>query len=98
MVPRFSERIYITTPLYYVNAKPHLGHAYATILADVLNRFYRQKGLETLFLTGTDEHGEKLAAMAKKENRAPKDFTTEVSELFQRTWKEIGLEPNIFYR
>ena len=53
---------YITTPIYYVNDKPHIGHAYTTILADVLARFYRNKGVDTFFLTGLDEHGQKVQA------------------------------------
>lgn len=97
---RFMQRphLYVTTPLYYVNAKPHLGHAYATILADTLIRHARQRGVETYFLTGTDEHGEKIAAMAKKENRPPQEFCNEITGLFKSTWQEIGLKPDVFYR
>ncbi|MBS1985057.1 MAG: methionine--tRNA ligase [Bdellovibrionales bacterium] len=98
MKAAFSEKIYITTPLYYVNAKPHLGHAYSTILADAMARFSRQKGLETCFLTGTDEHGEKIATMAKKEGKAPLEFTSGVAKIFQDTWSQIGLKPDVFYR
>lgn len=93
-----SEKVYITTPLYYVNAKPHLGHAYSTIVADVLCRFHRQRGKDVLFLTGTDEHGEKIAASAQRESRSPLAFATEVSELFQAAWKQLSLKPDIFYR
>jgi methionyl-tRNA synthetase len=53
-------KIYFSTPIYYVNAEPHIGHAYTTIVADVLNRFYRLAGYQTFFLTGTDEHGDKV--------------------------------------
>ena len=59
-------QFYITTPIYYVNAEPHLGHAYTTIVADVLKRFYALAGCETFFLTGTDEHGDKIRAAAEK--------------------------------
>ena len=55
------KRIYFTTPIYYVNAEPHIGHAYTTIVTDVLNRFYKLAGYQTFFLTGTDEHGDKVA-------------------------------------
>ena len=57
-----SEQFYVTTPIYYVNAEPHIGHAYSTIVADVLNRSHMLSGMETFFLTGTDEHGDKIAA------------------------------------
>lgn len=94
----FREKFYITTPLYYVNARPHIGHAYATILADAVASFARQRGRETRFLTGTDEHGEKIAAMAKKANQPPLAFATEVSESFQNAWKTIGIQQDVFYR
>ena len=90
--------IYLTTPLYYVNARPHIGHAYATILADVLAKFYRGQGRKTRFLTGTDEHGEKIAAIAKRENRTPLDYANEISRDFESTWKLIDLHPDVFYR
>ena len=59
------KRIYFTTPIYYVNAEPHIGHAYTTIVTDVLNRFYKLAGYQTFFLTGTDEHGDKVAQAAR---------------------------------
>jgi methionyl-tRNA synthetase len=93
-----SNPLYLTTPLYYVNAKPHLGHAYATILSDVLARHYRLRGREVRFLTGTDEHGEKIAQMASRTGVAEKPFVDEVSAQFQSAWKTIGLEPDVFYR
>ena len=93
-----GEKFYITTPLYYVNGLPHLGHAYATIIADVVARFARQRGKDTLFLTGTDEHGEKLANMAKKEGVPPLEFTTKIALQFQEAWKKLSLSPDIFYR
>ena len=63
-----AEPFYITTPIYYVNARPHLGHAYTTIVADVATRFNAMRRSETFFLTGTDEHGDKVVRAAKKEN------------------------------
>ena len=60
-VPGLARRIYITTPLYYVNAEPHLGSAYTILICDTIARFYRQRGYETFFLTGTDEHGDNIA-------------------------------------
>lgn len=94
----FERKIYLTTPLYYVNARPHVGHAYSTILADAIARFSRSRGLETFFLTGTDEHGEKIANMARKEGKSPKEFSDGISATFASAWKEIGLHPDVFYR
>ena len=67
-----AEPFYITTPIYYVNARPHLGHAYTTIVADVATRFNTMRQSETFFLTGTDEHGDKVVRAAKKENLSPR--------------------------
>jgi methionyl-tRNA synthetase len=89
---------YFTTPLYYVNARPHLGHAYATVLGDVLTRHSRQRGIDTLFLTGTDEHGEKIATKAAEAERTPLEFATENSNAFREAWEKLGLKPDIFYR
>jgi valyl-tRNA synthetase len=72
-VQAVEKAFYITTPIYYVNAPPHLGHAYTTIVADVLARFHRLAGCETYFLTGTDEHGDKIVAAAEKAGQAPKE-------------------------
>ena len=65
------KRFYITTPIYYANDKPHIGHAYTTLLADVLTRFYQLQGYETFFLTGTDEHGQKVQQAAEKRGVTP---------------------------
>lgn len=75
-----------------------MGHAYATILADVLARYHRARGAEVVYLTGTDEHGEKIANIAAKHGRAPLDYATEISEDFQKTWKSLGLSYDVFYR
>ncbi len=93
-----SDPRYITTPLYYVNAKPHLGHAYATLLADTVSRFERQRGHRTRFLTGTDEHGEKIQTKAKEEGKSPLEFATANAKLFEAAWQAMGLTPDIFYR
>ena len=63
---------YVTTPIYYVNDVPHIGHAYTTIIADTMARYYRLKGYETFFLTGTDEHGQKIEEAAKKKRKISK--------------------------
>lgn len=89
---------YLTTPLYYVNARPHLGHSYTTILADVVKRHYVQRAEKVTFLTGTDEHGEKIEQAAKAQGKSPKAFTDEISAEFEDTWKKMGLDFDIFYR
>ena len=91
-------RTYITTPLYYVNARPHLGHSYTTILADIIKRHRRQRGEEVVFLTGTDEHGDKIAQMAQSRGMSPKELADEVSAEFKSTWQRMNLDFDIFYR
>jgi tRNA synthetases class I (M) len=71
---------YITTPIYYVNDKPHIGHAYTTLACDVLARFMRLDGRDVMFLTGTDEHGQKVQESAAKQGKSPQEFCDEVSE------------------
>lgn len=89
---------YITTPIYYVNARPHLGHAYSTVVADVLNRFHRMCGQETYFLTGTDEHGDKVVRAAKEEGLSPLVYVNQISELFKTLWPELDIEYDYFIR
>ena len=79
-------RIYITTPLYYVNAEPHLGSAYTILICDTIARFYRQRGYDTYFLTGTDEHGDKIAEAAAAAGEEPKAYTDTISGIFRSTW------------
>jgi methionyl-tRNA synthetase len=93
-----DEPFYVTTPIYYVNAAPHLGHAYTTIVADVLNRFYTLTDSETWFLTGTDEHGDKIVAAAEKEGQSPKDYTDRISRLFRELWPRLNITNNYFIR
>ncbi|MBN1832832.1 MAG: methionine--tRNA ligase [Deltaproteobacteria bacterium] len=93
-----SRRSYVTTPIYYVNAEPHLGHAYTTIVADVLNRFHTLCGTETYFLTGTDEHGDKIVAAAEKEGQTPKEYVDRVSDLFRTLWPKLNITNNYFVR
>jgi len=93
-----TEIRYVTTPLYYVNARPHLGHAYTTILADVVSRYYRQRGAQVTFLTGTDEHGEKIAQIAARQERSPQSLADEVSADFRSTWEQMNISFDRFYR
>jgi methionyl-tRNA synthetase len=89
---------YITTPIYYVNAAPHMGHAYTTIVADVMNRFYRLLGYETFFLTGTDEHGDKIVQAAREAGMDPKSYADQVSMLFRNTWPTLNIRNDYFIR
>lgn len=89
---------YITTPIYYVNARPHLGHAYTTIVADALTRFHRMLGDKTLFLTGSDEHGDKIVQAAEKMNMSPQAFVDETSSHFRKLWPNLSVAPDHFTR
>lgn len=89
---------YITTPIYYVNDVPHIGHAYTTIAADVLSRYYKQKGDESFFLTGTDEHGAKIAEAAKKAGKKPQEFVNVLVPHFEKAWKALDIEYDGFIR
>jgi methionyl-tRNA synthetase len=89
---------YYTTPIYYVNAKPHLGHAYTSIAADVATRFKKMEGADTYFLTGTDEHGDKIVQAAEKENTTPKAYADKISQLFQDVLPLLNIENNHFIR
>src|ERR1700678_1489604 len=88
----------ITTPIYYVNARPHIGTAYTTIVADAIARHKRAQGYETWFLTGTDEHGQKVERSAKKAGRTPQEFTDEVSGAFRALWDRMGISYDDFIR
>jgi methionyl-tRNA synthetase len=89
---------YITTPIYYVNARPHLGTAYSTIVTDVIARRKRSTGADVYFLTGTDEHGQKIQRSAKALNKTPQQFTNDVSADFRALWQRLGLSNDDFIR
>ncbi len=89
---------YITTPIYYVNDIPHIGHAYTTIAADVLSRYHRLTGSKVFFLTGTDEHGQKVQQAAEKQNLAPKDYTDKIVTRFQKLWETLSISNDDFIR
>ncbi len=90
--------MYITTPIYYPNDKPHLGHAYTTILADIIHRWFSLLGYNTYFLTGTDEHGAKLQREAERRGINPKEFVDQMSEIFKEYWKLLGIGYSRFIR
>ncbi len=91
-------RYLITTPIYYVNDRPHIGHAYTTIAADVLSRFFRLHGDEAFFLTGTDEHGSKVAEAAEKAGISPQKLCDRNSQLFKSAWKGLTISYDYFVR
>ena len=89
---------YVTTPIYYVNARPHLGHAYTTIIADTLKRFYSLLGIDARMLTGTDEHGDKIVKAALKENKSPKEFVDGISAEYKALWQDLKIDYDQFIR
>ncbi|MGI9461470.1 MAG: methionine--tRNA ligase [Alphaproteobacteria bacterium] len=91
-------KFYITTPIYYVNDKPHIGHAYTSLAADVLARFHRLKGDDVFFLTGTDEHGQKVERAAGEKKISPQDFTDQVSQNFRDLMVVMNCSPDDFIR
>ena len=93
-----SGKYYLTTPLYYVNSKPHIGHAYTEIASDVLARWHRMNGREVLFLTGTDEHGQKISKAAAEAGMPPKEFTDKFSLTFRELWKTLNISYDDFIR
>ncbi len=93
-----TKKFYITTPIYYVNARPHIGHAYTTIACDTIARRHRMLGDDTWFLTGTDEHGQKIERAALAAGKTPQQFTDEISAEFSALWKRMGLTPDDFIR
>jgi len=93
-----SETFYVTTPIYYVNAEPHIGHAYTTVIADFLARFHRLEGDDTYFLTGTDEHGEKIFQAARAAGVEPQAFCNRISERFRDAWKVLDIGNDDFIR
>lgn len=89
---------YITTPIYYVNAKPHLGHTYTTIATDVARRYHDMLGAETFMLTGTDEHGDKIVKAAEKNGQSPREYADRISRLFAELWPELNIHCDHFIR
>jgi methionyl-tRNA synthetase len=93
-----NDNFYITTPIYYVNGCPHIGHAYTTILADVLARYHRSLDIPTFFLTGTDEHGQKVQKAAEKNNLTPQAQCDETVIRFQELWRKLEITNDKFIR
>ena len=93
-----SRKFYITTPIYYVNARPHIGHAYTTIACDTIARRQRMLGADTFFLTGTDEHGQKIERAAQAAGKTPQELTNEVSAAFRSLWDRMGITYDDYIR
>lgn len=93
-----TERRYLTTPIYYASGEPHLGHAYTTILADAIARFERQQGREVLFLTGTDEHGQKIQEEAERRGITPQQLCDQMAERFRDAWDRLEIRYDRFIR
>jgi methionyl-tRNA synthetase len=91
-------KFYITTPIYYVNARPHIGHAYTTIACDTVARRQRMLGADTFFLTGTDEHGQKIERAAQAAGKTPQQYADEISAQFRNLWKRMGISNDDFIR
>src|SRR5581483_4897480 len=89
---------YITTPIYYVNDAPHIGHAYTTVNCDAVARWHRLLGDDTFFLTGTDEHGLKIQRAAEAAGLTPREMADRTSERFRDAWRELGIDYDRFIR
>ncbi len=92
------EKFYVTTPIYYVNDKPHIGHAYTTIIADILARWHRLNNEKVFFLTGTDEHGGKIEKAAAEKNKTPKELVDENSQRYKAAWEKLNISYDKFIR
>jgi methionyl-tRNA synthetase len=93
-----SRKFYITTPIYYVNARPHIGHAYTTIACDTIARRQRMLGADTFFLTGTDEHGQKIERAAQAAGKTPQQYADEISAEFRKLWRRMGISNDDYIR
>src|SRR6476469_6168429 len=93
-----SNTFYITTPIYYVNDVPHIGHAYTTVAADVLARHYSQRGYDVFFLTGVDEHGQKVQQAASKIGIPPQEYCDQMIPSFKNLWQRLNISNDAFIR
>ena len=96
--PRAKPKYYLTTPLYYTNGMPHIGHTYSTIVADVIRRYKRMRGFDVCMTTGADEHGVNVERSAQKAGKSPQEFSTEIAVQWQRLWDDLGIPGDEFIR
>src|SRR5260370_6013853 len=89
--PRAKPKYYLTTPLYYTNGLPHIGHTYSTIVADVIRRYKRMRGFDVFMTTGADEHGVNVERSAIKAGKSPQDYTTASAAQWRRIWGDLGI-------
>ena len=95
---KMAKKFYITTPIYYVNDKPHIGHTCTTVAVDIVARYQKLLGKKVFFLTGTDEHGAKVAEAAEKANLSPKRFCDKISLIFKNIWPRLNIQYDYFVR
>ena len=96
--PRAKPKYYLTTPLYYTNGMPHIGHTYSTIVADVIRRYKRMRGFDVFMTTGADEHGVNVERSAKKAGKSPQEFSTEIAVQWKQLWDDLGIAGDEFIR
>ncbi len=96
--PRAKPKYYLTTPLYYTNGMPHIGHTYSTIVADVIRRYKRMRGFDAFMTTGADEHGVNVERSAQKAGKSPQEFSTEIAAHWRRLWDDLGIPGDEFIR
>ena len=86
-----NKTFYITTPIYYPSGSPHIGTCYTTVACDSIARYKRMQGFDVMFLTGTDEHGQKIEEKAKEQGVTPKQYVDEISKIFKRLWETMNI-------
>ena len=91
-----SEQCFVTTPIFYANGEPHLGHAYTGVVADILHRFNSLSGVKSHLITGTDEHGQKIANTAQANQQSPEQFVEKTSRSFRNLWPQLDINPDVF--
>ncbi len=96
--PRAKPKYYLTTPLYYTNGMPHIGHTYSTITADVIRRYKRMRGFDVVMTTGVDEHGVNVERSAQKAGKSPQEFSTEIAKQWKQLWDDLGIPGDEFIR
>jgi methionyl-tRNA synthetase len=96
--PRAKPKYYLTTPLYYTNGMPHIGHTYSTIVTDVIRRYKRMRGFDVFMTTGADEHGVNVERSAQKAGKSPLDFSTEIAAEWKQLWDDLGIAGDEFIR